>query len=296
MNNVAALQNLVKSGEDLLAGLGASITDDDVRRFIETAQNYVILFIKSHLLEDIKNDQIIDKANKNELEKMAEKRKEMEIELKSLQETRLNKGDNTENLAELIQQSKTLISAIQENMNNSSSENYDSLVEMCKEEFRKLEEMQKEYDWYNSAYKKLSDFTGLQVINEEEHSFKLLDKYELIINEDSVKLTGNNVYVDDLNPSTSSNGVCVAQVFERLYALEDMQKCAKSLGWYLVINKDAPICTLTPQSNFDLPPALVALVGSGSHPLIEWGDVDPEEFNSIEGSMEEKFRKYLPKK
>ena len=291
MNGVISnLQNLVESGEQILGELNASISNEALRQFLVLAEQYVDLYAKSKLLQDIQDDRIIENCKPKELSDLIAKRKEMESELKSIQETREHNGETAENLSNLIEQSKMVIEVFQQNSPSVNSNDYNSLIDLCNEELKKLEEIEKAYKWYDAAYQKLSNFTGIQVVDLDNHIYMLLDRYKLQIADNKFTLLENDVYTGDLDLSTMSVGECLAQIFERLYALEDMQQCAQQLGWSLSVLEDAPLCTLMPPNS--TVPAIVALIGSAVHPLVEWGNVPIFDFNETPGTMEQKFRKF----
>ena len=291
MNVISNLENLVDSGEKILDQLNASITEEALNQFLGLAQEYVDLYSRTKLLQDIQNDRIIENCKPKELSDLITKRKEMEAELRSIQDTREHNGESAENLYNLIEQSKKVIVVFRQNSPSTNSNDYNSLIELCNEELKKLEEIETAYQWYDAAYQKLSNFTGIQILDQESQTYLLLDRYQLQIKDHKFVLPKNEVYVNDLDLSTMSVGECMAQIFERLYALEDMQQCADQLGWSMRVLDDAPLCTLYPPNSSTN--ALVALIGSAVHPLVEWGDVSVFDFNETPGTMEQKFRRFV---
>ncbi|KAH0786713.1 hypothetical protein GPJ56_009345 [Histomonas meleagridis] len=162
-------------------------------------------------------------------------------------------------------------------------------MKLAQEELGHLNDLNKANEWYEAAYNKLSKFTGIEII--DENTLRLLGQYDIRIYNNSIQIIPGDIYIEDIDPSQSTIGVCISEIIERIAALNDFKEITQKLGWNMSIMNDAPIVELSPPLNPNNK-ALFALIGYETHPLIEWGNVNVEEFNNRNQSLLNKIQAY----
>jgi hypothetical protein len=171
------------------------------------------------------------------------------------------------------------------------------LLKSAQDELSTLERLNESHAWFQAAYSKLSQFSGVEVL--EDGKFRLLGSHVVSFSPSSLRMEPSDVYVGDLDPSTSSKGVCISEVIERLASFRDLADVASRLGWKYTVEQNAPIMNLIPSSGPRAVFALLFLPGmedfgdTSAHPLVEWGEVDVDAFNEAKIPLVEKMRTVL---
>lgn len=276
-------------GVNLISNLNASISESEIEELESICTDFIESFTKNSLYKALREDRIVEEWDKNELLELNEKIKAMNSEISAIRESKKSNNVTIETLESLVDRCNQEIEVFK-NKSPSNSEDYNTLIELAKDELKLLEVADDEYKWYDTAYAKLSKFAEIETIDHEKHIFRVLGKYQVEIVGGGAKLINCDLFIGDLKLSDYSIGEIMAQIHERLCAMDDMQKCANQLGWRFSLSKTEPFCILT--QNDGSPPAIVALIGDNVHPLIEWGDVSVFDFNNEKGTMETKFRKF----
>jgi hypothetical protein len=283
---VRSLEAAIDSAVSLADDLKPQIQQKDLDEFTAICQKFIELRTKYMLMKTLEDNDFPSDFSSDKLNALRSQNDQMKGQIQSLQ--RSFDEIPREQLHALIDESRQTLSNVQAKLRQSKSSNLDELLRLAQEELNHLESSSADYGWYQDAYHKLSEFTGIEVGS--DNTIRLLGTHFVSFSDSSVRIDPDDVFVGDLNPSTSSPGVCISEVIERLTSLNDLRSVAQSLGWRLEIQRNAPMVSLFPSNGS--PPALFALIGYQEHPLVEWGMVDVDEFNGVTEPTVEKLSRF----
>lgn len=279
------LQRAINEVASLMDTISQSVDRNAITEFSRVCQKFVELRTKLSLIEAIDQNNIPESINSDRLGEVEAKNDEMRQKIIDLQNSL--KEIHPERVTELLDHSRQTLESVTRKLEESRGSNIDELLKMVMEELAEADRISKSQEWYDRAYAKLSEFTGIEVA--EDGTVRVLGTHIVQFTANSVHIDPPDVFVGDLDPFESSNGVCVSEIIERLAALKDMRNIADTLGYRLETCNDAPLVALFPPSADT--PAIFALIGHKQHPLVEWGNVNVDAFNSNEQPMMDKVRK-----
>ncbi|EAY05187.1 hypothetical protein TVAG_058440 [Trichomonas vaginalis G3] len=275
---VDKLQNGIQEGNELLRDIKNNVGNDDIRQFEQAANEYVDLYTKAKLYETLQQDKTIQPFKKSELDQARDQRQKIEQELQKIQNDRVRNEMTADEFQTLISQSNSILKQLKDKIPSSNTTDYNRLVEICDKEITDLKKSSAEYEWYENAYNKLSEFTNIEVIS--ENKYRLKKKYILNIYQTKVELEKKDVFVSDISPDEDSIGVCIAQVMERLNAYEKITAAANRLGWSCEPARDSPFAILINESGC---PARVSLFGNNYDVLLQMDDSSDDRFDRMKG-------------
>lgn len=277
---IKSLQDAVDSVSQITKEIKAQMSQSEVNGFIDLCQKFIETRTKYMIMQNLKENDIPENFSQSELKELQSRNEKIIQEIKNVQRSIQN--IQSEDVDGLIEDSKRTLQTLQTKTKQTQVSDVDDLVSLAQSELNKLDEISKAGKWYQSAYKKLSEFTRIEVIN--ENTLKLFGQYEVTIFKNTIQIVPNDIYIEDIDPSQELTSICISEIIERISALNDFRVISRKLEWNLKIYDDAPIVELTnPLSPNNK--ALFALIGYETHPLIEWGNVDVEEFNNKKQSL-----------
>lgn len=290
MNDVVQkLEQTLETSKRVYQELVETNCDGLLKEFSDLCTEYVNTKTKFELMQSLedyyenymKNENIISTDECVELEK---KKIDLEEEIKEKQRKREESPVTPELFHKLISEGSRILENIKNCTGSNGSADYDELMKLYQQEAENLKNMKGAYEWYNIALQKLSSFTGIVVISPYE--FKLLDSYILVVGKE-LQLTPPDVYIKDLGSDDLKTSMSI--IIERLTALQKLKDIAASLKWNIKVNMESPTVVLTPPGHIS---AVVVLMGFDTYPLLEWGNIDVEEFNNSEDPMKDKLVTY----
>ena len=286
---IASLEKAINSSSELIDKIQSKVSDKDLDDFISIAQKFVEIQTKYLLIKELENYNPTSKIDHKDLQDAISENEEIKKKIFELQN--LNDKINPDELKSLIDKSKKALFELQQKLINGSDPKIDQMIKDAQTELEHLEESNKSNDWYKAAYQKLSKFTGIE-INDDE-TIKLLGSHTISIQNETIIMNPNDVFIGDLHLGTVPLSVRISEIIERISALRDLKNLAQKLGWTIDVSNSAPIASLHPPRGItkSSSPAIFALIGCGSHPLIKWGNININEFNSDQNhSLFEKIK------
>jgi len=283
------LQGALELGEELYKDLRDPIPESELKEFAELCKQFVELRTKYLVLQKIADESPIEEYDERELEELNRRREKMEEEIKELQQMRVNTEESPEKLQELIKKGRSMLNEVNEKSALFSGKNINDIGRLAQEEMENINKTMNAYDWYDSAYKKLSEFSGIHII--DNNTIQVLGTHNVFYTSNSIRVEPSDIYIGDLDVSEEDLRLCVSTIIERLNALKNLKDIALKLNMNLEQEFDAPVVKLVPKNGKAT--AVFALMGYDNHPLIEWGSIDINEFNDSKMPLIEKIRKGL---
>lgn len=289
---IKSLNNAIESASSLINGIKPEINSEEIEEFSQLCQKCVEIQTRYQLIKKIENcSSLPDDISESDIEKAQSENEKIRHQIQDLQQSNEDIID-PEQLKGLIEESRQTLQELQEKIGKGGDPKIDQLTKSAQEELSHLEQASKENEWYKAAYAKLSSFTGITI--NDDNSIQIFGTHRVAFtSDDHVILDPPSVSVSDLDPSQEPHNIIISEIIERLASLRDMKDLAKKLNWEIDSSSDAPIVFLHPPPGVTKTqlPATFALIGYNVHPLIKWGDVNVDEFNSMEGkSMYEKMK------
>jgi hypothetical protein len=284
---VRTLESAIDSAVSLSETLKPPMPQKDLDEFTTICQRFIDLRTKYMLMKTLEEGGFPSDFSPEKLNALRSQNSDLTAQIHALQQS--IQDVPTDELHSLIDRSRQTLSEVQAKLDEAQGANVEELLRLAQEELAELEAVSANYGWYEEAYKKLSGYTGIEIGS--DHTIRVLETHWVRITGDSLEIDPPEVFVGDLDLSTSSPGVCVSEIIERLSALKDMRAVGRELGWRLEIEDNAPVVSLFPPAGG--PPAMFALIGYQEHPLIEWGEVNVDEFNGIAEPTTAKLGRFL---
>lgn len=284
---IVALKNAIDEVASITKDVKVHAEQIEVNDFIGLCQNFVETRTRYMIMKNIEENETPNKFSQGNMNELQMRNENMIQEIRNVQ--REIQNIKNEDVESLIANCQRTLNILQTKTKQTKETDVDELVNLAQSELNQLDEISKAGKWYQAAYKKLSEFTGIEVIN--ENTLKLFGQYEIAIFKNTIQIVPNDVYIDDIDPSQELIGVCVSEIIERISALSDFKEISRKLEWNLNIYDDAPIVELTNPLSPNKK-ALFALIGYEIHPLIEWGNIDVEEFNNKKQPLLAKIQSY----
>jgi hypothetical protein len=287
-SSLATLRRAIDAASSLAAELQVRPSPQDIDDFFSLCERFVDLGTKCALGQRTSADDITPDFSVDQLEPAHVSHEDLKVEVRAIE--LLLQSIEPERLQGLISDARRLLDDVSARLERSKGSDLDELMRLAGEELAQLEAVAQTHGWYEDAYRRLSEFTGVAI--GEDGSIRLLGTHTMKFAPNAVSIDPPSVFVGDLDPGESSDAICISEVMERIAALNNLAGAAKALGWEIEGNRDAPIARLFPPGSGV--PAVFALIGYQEHPLVEWGGVDPEEFNGTEQPLIEKLRRFAP--
>ena len=281
----AALRESIGKVSSFLNQLSESIDTKDFTEFTVVCQRFIELKTKFLLIQAIENNDLPTKVPFDALHDIEAKNDEIKKTMGDLE--RSISDLNPAGIAQLVDESRAALESIQSTLDETKDGNIEELLQLAQEELQRVQAAAQSRDWYDRAYKKLSEFSGVEVL--DNGSVRVLGTHIIRFGADSIALEPPDVFVSDIDPGLSSHGVCISEVIERLNALKDIRSIVNNLGWRAEVRRDAPLVAL--HAPGVAAPAVLALIGYQQYPLIEWGTADVESFNNSSEPMGTKLKK-----
>lgn len=281
----AALRESIGKVSSFLNQLSESIDTKDFTEFTVVCQRFIELKTKFLLIQAIENNDLPTKVPFDALHNIEAKNDEIKKTMSDLD--RSISDLNPAGIAQLVDESRAALESIQSTLDETKDGNIEELLQLAQEELQHVQAAAQSRDWYDRAYKKLSEFSGVEVL--DNGSVRVLGTHIIRFGADSISLEPPDVFVSDIDPGLSSHGVCISEVIERLNALKHIRSIVANLGWRAEVRRDAPLVAL--HAPGVAAPAVLALIGYQQYPLIEWGTADVESFNNSSEAMGTKLKK-----
>ena len=163
-----------------------------------------------------------------------------------------------------------------------AGKDYNNLIKQAQQSVQALKQYTKAQDWYKAALESLSNFTQIKIQN--DGSIQIFGYYQVIFDQDHLHINPPDVYIDDIiRREDEPLGTCIIEVIERILELQDFQKIAQQLGCQIITNESAPLIQIQGLPCPD--PPIFSLIGYQIHPLVQWGTINVEQFNSQSSSV-----------
>ena len=281
----AALRDAITRASSLLGQLSETVDRRDLEEFTLVCQRFIELKTKFLLIQAIENKDLPSKVPFDALHTIEAKNEETSRVIADFQKSI---GDlDPAKISRLVDESRATLESVQSKLDESRDGDIEELLQLAQDELRHVQEAAQSRDWYERAYRKLSEFSGVEVL--DDGSVRVLGSHIVRFRGNSVSIDPQDVFVEDIDPSSSSNGICVSEVIERLNALKHLRSIADSLGWRIEVRRDAPLVALHVPG---IPtPAILALIGYQQYPLVEWGSANVDAFNRSTEPMLSKLKK-----
>jgi hypothetical protein len=286
---IAALQRAIDAASSLAAELQTQPSQHEIDDFFSLCQRFIDLRTKCILAKRIEDNDFPPDFSSDHLASAHARYEELKEEARAVEQSL--QSIEPERLQRLIAEAKRLLADVTERLGRSQGADVDELIRLADEELAQLETVATTHGWYESAYRRLSEFSGIRI--DEDGTIRLLETHKISFAQSSVSIDPPSVFVGDLDPSESSNAVCISEVIERIAAFNNLTGVARQIGWEVEVGRDAPIVMLFPSAS--AVPAMFALIGYQEHPLVEWGSVDPEEFNVLEQPLAGNLKRCAPR-
>jgi hypothetical protein len=283
---IANLQRAIDAASSLAAELQSRPSQRDIDDFFSLCQRFIDLRTKCLLAKRIEDSDFPSSLSDGHVDSSNARYEALKEEVRSVEQSLQSIAPDR--LQQLITEARQVLADVTARLDHSQAGNLDDLARMTNEELSHLEDVTRTHAWYEDAYHRLSDFTGVAI--EADNSVRLLGTHKIQFSEHGVALDPPTVFVGDLDPSESSTAICISEVIERIAALNDMESAARQLAWEIEVDHGAPIVSLFPPETGI--PAVFALVGYLEHPLVEWGSIDVDEFNGMAQPLLEKLRRF----
>lgn len=163
---------------------------------------------------------------------------------------------------------------------------YDQLYDLAKEELDNREVHTETDSWYRRAQNITEAI--VQVTFDGEKA-TLLGCYSLTRDGTNVRLDPPEVFVGDLDLSEQTFGQCASDAIERILALKDIIDAANTIKAKVRVSDTSPTCEVFFEEGGNC--AIFALIGYRDHPLIAWGEKNPDRFNNDTSTFETKFKR-----
>lgn len=289
---IKSLDRAIQTASSLINEIKPQISADEIEEFSQLCQKYIEIQTRYQLIQKIESySSLPDDISESDIEKAQSDNEKIRQQIFALQQSNQD-AINPEELRELIDESQKTLRELQEKIGQGGDQRIDQLTKIAQEELSSLEEQAKENEWYRAAYEKLSNFTGIKI--NDDNTIQILGTHTVeFTSGGQIILSPASVYVGDLDPSNEPHNIIISEIIERLASYRDMKDLSKQLNWEIDSCQEAPIVFLHPPqgSTKTQRPATFALIGMNIHPLIEWGNVNVDEFNSKEcKSMYEKMK------
>lgn len=272
------LQDGINQGTELLNDISKNVGNDYMSQFEQVVTEYIDLYTKSQLYETLQQDSIIEAFKKPELDQAMKTKENIEREIQKYRSERENCGIKSQDeLQKLLKDSKSVLKQLSEKIPQSNTTDYNKVIEMMDKEITNLKKTSEAYEWYESAYAKLSEFTQIEII--ADRKYKLKKRYILDVYPTSVELENKEVFVADISPSEDTIGCCLAQVMERLNAFEAVVAAASKLGWNWQTIRDSPFALLIAQNGASVQ---VPLFGNNLNTLIPVDNISSTDFQNMQ--------------
>jgi hypothetical protein len=283
---LVTLQRAIDAASSLAAELQSQPSQRDIDDFFSLCQRFIDLRTKCLLAKRIEDDDFPADFSAGSVEASRARYEQLKEEVRAVEQSL--QSIEPDRLQSLIGEAKQIFADVTARLDRSHGSDLAELMRLAQEELANLESVTKTHGWYEDAYRRLSEFAGIEI--DADGAVRLLGTHRITFAATSVAIDPASVFVGDLDPSASSNAICVSEVIERLAALRDMRAVAEELGWECEVERGAPMVALhAPDSDF---PAVFALIGYQDHPLVEWGNVDVETFNATAQPLAEKVRRF----
>jgi hypothetical protein len=277
------LQRAIDAASSLASELQSRPSQHDIDDFFSLCQRFIDVHTKCLLAKRIEENDFLSDSSNGHLESSSARYEELKEEVHTVEQSLQSIAPDR--LQQLINEGKQLLADVTARRDRS---NLGELMRLAQEELSHLEAVAKTHGWYEDAYQRLSDFTGVAV--DADGAIRLLGTHVIRFDTHEVIIDPPSVFVGDLDPFLSSNAICISEVIERIAALRDMERVVRELAWEMEVDRNAPIVSLFPPNTGI--PAVFALIGYLEHPLVEWGNVDVDEFNGLEQPLVEKLRRF----
>ena len=268
------LNDLLKINKDLKSNLVKEIPREQIDEYCDLCTEFVELRTKYIILEKISDGSALEEFYQTELNELNDKRQKMEIEIKQLFNTRLETEETPENFELLIDNGEKLLKELEKKKKNLNSDDFDQYVLLAKDEIKSLLEINNKMIWYQKAYKKLSDFSGVEVF--DENHFLLLKKYHLYLRNNQILLDPNEICILDIDINTPLS-IIISILIERLTALNDFKNICEKLKLEYEVSKEFPLIFITTKKFSNI---TFALFGFEDHPLVDCNEIDIDQFNN----------------
>lgn len=289
---ISSLDRAIKSASSLINEIKPQISQEEIEEFSQLCKKYIEVQTRYQLVKKIEElSSPPDDISESDIERIQSENEAIRQQIFDLQKSDEDIID-PEELRGLIEESQQTLHDLQEKIGKGGDPRIDQLTKNAQEELSHLEEVAKSNEWYKAAYSKLSSFTGIEI--NDDNSIQIFGTHRVeFTSSDQVILTPDSVSVSDLDPSKEPHNIIISEIIERIAAFRDMKDLAQKLNWEIDSSQDAPIVFLHPPQGATQtkPPAIFALIGMNIHPLVKWGNVNVDEFNSMNGkSMLDKMK------
>lgn len=284
---VNQLEKLLRDKEKIRRELESEIESQHYNDIIPLFSEYVYFRARQMLLDIIEKD-TMGEFGENDLKFLENENKRKVEEIQELQKIRLSSEYTPEKLNEMIKVGSNILTKIQSNAPQGSALSYQKLVENLETEKEALKKSTESHNWYSEAIPLLSNFTKIDV---NEGYVVLNDQYKLSIIDGVFVIDPNNIYIADLD--VNSMQFSIATIMERIFAFNGLREIATNLKWSFQPMTDSPIIMLTPPGQREN--AFFALQGYEPYILVEWGNVDTNEFNNDPRPTLQKLQNYRKK-
>lgn len=289
MNDViSSLDRAIKSATALVNEIQPQINNEEIEDFSRLCQKYIEIQTQYQVIKKIENfNALPDDISENDIQKEQAENEQIRQQIFALQKSNEDMVD-PEELRSLIKESQQTLQELREKISKGGNSKIDQDIKMAEEEIAHLDEVAEASEWYKAAYSKLSKFTGIEI--NDDGSIQIFGTHKVDFTNDQVILDPPSVAVNDLDPLQEPHNVIISEIIERIASLRDMRDIAQKLNWKIDVGNDAPIVFLhSPQTQS---PAIFALIGTPIHPLVKWGNVNVDEFNTLNKPMIEKMKLY----
>lgn len=287
---ISSLDAAIHSASNLINEIHPQISRNEVESFLKLCQKYIEVQTKYQIIKRIENcSDFPNDISERDIQNLQIQNDSIRKQIYELQQTE-NHGLGQDDLMKLIKESQQTLFELQEKLKGGGNPIIDQKTREGEEEIKRLEQESKENDWYKQAYAKLSKFTDIQIL--DDNSIEICGNHRITVTEQNqIVLTPPDIPINDLDPLSEPMNVIVSEIVERIAALKSLTELANRLQWNITCNSEAPVVALQPNSS-STPPALFALMGMNVYPLIQWGKIDVNEFNTNEKPMFDKIKQF----
>lgn len=282
---IQGLKQAIEACQKITNGIQNSISQDDFNQFNQLIQLYSELRSKLLLIKKVEDKSILEEINSDDANDIQQQIAQIKDQISQIQV--ISGNLDPDQIHTLVGEGKKVLNEIQTKIDLCSQVNLDDMVRLAQDEVKQIEEENKMNEWFEAAYKKLSDFAQIELIG--DNCFRIMKEYTLNIDGQNFVLNPNVVFIQDISSQYTPPGICLSEIIERIAAYRDMQEIAAKIGWKTKVAVDAPLISLIPPSN--KPQAIFALIGYKEHPLVECGNIDVEAFNNSHESFITKIQK-----